>query len=86
MDEYQYYWYAGATFNVIKLEFGATKTCNISAKLECAGYNGYSVEKEDTTPAIRNEFKAKNAPYVQEREEKQRAREAPMVAVSSGRF
>ena len=35
-----------------------------------------------TTPALRKEFTAKNALYVSQHEEEQRAREAPIMAVS----
>jgi hypothetical protein len=50
VDEYQCYWYAGAAYEVIKLEFNATETVNTSTKLEHACYKGYLLKKEDTTP------------------------------------
>jgi hypothetical protein len=86
LDEYQCYWFAGATFDVIKLEFEATETRNTTGKLERASFRGYSLKKEDTTPALRKEFTAKNALYASQRKESQRAHEAPIVAVSDGRF
>jgi hypothetical protein len=76
----------GATFDVIKLEFDATETHNTAAKLERASFRGYSLKKEDTTPALRKEFTAKNALYASQREEGQRAHEAPIVAVSGDHY
>jgi hypothetical protein len=86
VDEYQCYWYAGATFKVIKLEYNATETVNTSTKLERASCKGYPLKKEDTTPALRKEFTARKDLYAKEREDQQRARDAPLVAVGSFRF
>jgi hypothetical protein len=56
IDEYQCYWYAGATFEVIKLEFNATKTLNPLTKLQRASYKGYLLKKEDKTLTLQKDF------------------------------
>ena len=81
VDEFQCYWYAGATFEVIKREYNATETVNSSTKLERASCKGYPLKKEDTTPMLRKEFAARKDLYVKECEEQQRARDAPLIAV-----
>ena len=86
VDEYQCYWYAGAAFEVIMLEFNATETVNTSTKLERASYKGYPLKKEDTTPTLRKEFTARRDLYAKEREDQQTARDAPLVAVCSCHF
>jgi hypothetical protein len=86
VEEYQCYWYAGATFEVIKLEYNATETVNTSTKLKRASCKGYPLKKEDTTPALKKEFTARKCLYAKEREDQQRARDAPLVAVGSFRF
>jgi hypothetical protein len=86
VDEYQCYWYAGSTFEVIKLKYNATETINTSTKLEHTRCKGYLLKKEDTTPALQKEFTVKKNLYVKEREDRQRAREAPLLVVGSFRF
>jgi hypothetical protein len=83
IEEYQCYWYAGAAYEVIKLEFNATETVNALTKLKHASYKGYPLKKEDTTPALQKEFIARRNLYAKERKDQQTARDAPLVAVRS---
>jgi hypothetical protein len=70
----------------MKFKFQAIETSNVSANLERASYKRYPIKREDTTPALRDEYTAKRALYAKERDENQRAREAPMMAVSGHQF
>jgi len=88
IDEYQCYWYAGATFEVIKLEFNATETLNPLTKLQRASYKGYLLKKEDKTPTLQKEFITRRDLYAygKEREDQQRGCDTPLVAVGSIHF
>jgi hypothetical protein len=77
VEECKCYWYTGAIFDIMKLEFQARETYSPLATLTRASYKGYVVKSEHATPTLRGEFTSKKELYT---------RRAAEAVVSSCRF